>query len=236
VSLTMSNSNSTRPPITDTRRASIRWGALVALAAHVLFVLSWLIAALWQGPRYSVLADSISDMYALGAPHGAFLVIVITLCGLAAIAFSLLSLWPSLRPGGWTAAVGSLLLALSIFGVGNLLSAFERLACRRADPGCTAAAQLTTSGGQLDALLSTLGVPLFVAAGFFLASAMHRTPGWHDWVRPTRGLMGLVIVLYVATGVLGTAGLSGLFERLLAATGAAGVALLAAGVLQRSPA
>jgi len=234
VSLPMSGSNNISPITADNRRAGIRRWALVALAAHVLFVLSWLVAALWQGPRYSVLAHSISDMYAIGAPHGAFLVIVITLCGIAAISFSLLSVWPSLRPGGWTAAVGSLLLALSIFGVGNLLTAFERLACRRADPGCTAAAQLTTSGGWLDAILSTVGVPLFVAAGFFLASAMQRTPGWHAWVRPTRGLMGLVIVLYVATGVLGVVGLSGLFERLLAATGAAGVAFLAVGVLRRS--
>jgi len=232
----MSGSNNISPIIAHDRQASIRRWALVALVAHVLFVFSWLVAALWQGPRYSVLGHSISDMYAVGAPNGAFLVIMITLCGVAAILFTLLSVWPSLRPGGWTAAVGSLLLVFSIFGVGNLLTAFERLACRRADPGCTAAAQLTNSGGRLDAILSTIGVPLFVAAGLFLASAMKRTPGWHGWAWPARWVMILIIVLYVATGVLGAVGLSGLFERLLAATGAAGVALLAVGVLQRYPA
>ncbi len=236
MSLSMSGSNNTSPIIAHDRQASIRRWALVALVAHVLFVFSWLVAALWQGPRYSVLAHSISDMYAVGAPNGAFLVIMITLCGVAAILFTLLSVWPSLRPGGWTAAVGSLLLVFSIFGVGNLLTAFERLACRRADPGCTATAQLTNFDGRLDAILSTIGVPLFVAAGFFLASAMKRTPGWHGWAWPARWVMILIIVLYIATGVLGAVGLSGLFERLLAATGAAGVALLAVGVLQRYPA
>ncbi len=236
MSLSMSGSNNTSPIIAHDRQASIRRWALVALVAHVLFVFSWLVAALWQGPRYSVLAHSISDMYAVGAPNGAFLVIMITLCGVAAILFTLLSVWPSLRPGGWTVAVGSLLLVFSIFGVGNLLTAFERLACRRADPGCTATAQLTNFGGRLDAILSTIGVLLFVAAGFFLASAMKRTPGWHGWAWPARWVMILIIVLYIATGVLGAVGLSGLFERLLAATGAAGVALLAVGVLQRYPA
>jgi hypothetical protein len=73
-------------------------------------------------------------------------------------------------------------------------------------------------------------------AGFFLASAMKRLPGWRRWAWPARGVAVLFVVLVVAT-VLGTAvDLGGLFERLLAATGAAGIALLAAGVLQRSQA
>src|SRR5215213_5618094 len=75
--------------------------ARVALVAQVAFVASLLIAASWQGPRYSVLAGSISDMYAVGAPNGAFLVVVLTLCGAATILFAALSLRPSLRPGGW---------------------------------------------------------------------------------------------------------------------------------------
>jgi len=173
-------------------------------------------------------------MYALGAPFGAFLVVVFTLCGAATILFAWLSLRPALRPAGWTASVGSALLALSVFGLGDVLSLFEREGCRLADRGCTAAAQFANSGGKLDAALSTLGVLLFVLAGFFLASAMKRLPGWRRWAWPARGVTVLFLVLVVATG-LGTAvDLSGLFERLLAATGAAGIALLAAGVLQRS--
>ena len=53
----------------------------MGLVAQIAFVASWLIAASWQGPHYSSLEHSISDMYAVGAPYGAFLVVVFTLCG-----------------------------------------------------------------------------------------------------------------------------------------------------------
>jgi hypothetical protein len=204
------------------------------LVAQVAFVASWLIAAFWQGPHYSSLAHYISDMYAVGAPYGAFLVVVFTLCGAATILFAWLSVRPALRPAGWRATVGSALLALSIYGLGNLLSPFEREGCRLADAGCTAAAQVANLGGKLDSLLSTLGILLFVLAGFFIASAMKRLPDWRRWAWPARGVTVLFIALIVATG-LGTAvDLGGLLQRLLAATGAAGIALLAVGVLQRS--
>jgi hypothetical protein len=160
------------------QKAAVRRWALVGLVAQVAFLASWLIAAFWQGPHYSSLEHSISDMYAVGAPYGAFLVVVFTLCGAATILFAWLSLRPALRPAGWTATVGSVLLALSIYGLGDLLSPLEREGCRLADRGCSAAAQFANSGGKLDALLSTLGVVLFVMAGFFLASAMRRLPGW----------------------------------------------------------
>jgi uncharacterized protein DUF998 len=214
--------------------AGVRRWALVALVAQVAFVGSWLISASWQGPHYSVLAHTISDMYAVGAPYATFLVVVITLCGAATILFAWLSLRPSLRPAGWTATVGSALLALSIYGLGDLLAPFEREGCRLADAGCTPAAQFANSGGKLDAALSTLGLILLVAAGFFLASAMNRVPGWRPWARPARWATVLIIALLVATVVGEAVGLGGLFQRLVAASGAAGIALLAVGVLQRS--
>jgi Protein of unknown function (DUF998) len=227
----------TRPPLggRSNHEAEVRRWALVALVAQVTFVGSWLIAASWQGPRYSVLAHSISDMYAVGAPYGAFLVVLFTLCGAATILFAALSLQPSLRPGGWRATVGSVLLGLSIYGLGDLLSPFERQACRLADPGCTGAEQLVNWGGTLDTALSIVGLALFVFAGFFLASAMKRVPGWRSWAWPTRWATVLFLALFVTTVLADFAlGLGGLFERLLAATGAAGIALLAAGVLRRS--
>jgi hypothetical protein len=222
------------PGVGPSRVDAVRRWALVGLVAQVAFVASWLIAASWQGPHYSSLAHSMSDMYAVGAPFGAFLVVVFTLCGAATILFVWLSVRPSLRPAGWRATVGSALLALSIYGLGDLLSPFEREGCRLADAGCTAAAQMANSGGRLDALLSTLGVFLFVLAAFFLASAMKRLPDWRHWAWPARGLAVLFLVLLVGTGLGSAVDLSGLFERLLAALGAAGIALLAVGVLQRS--
>lgn len=213
-------------------RASIRRWAIVALVTQVAFVGSWLVAALWQGPRYSVVAHSISDMYAIGAPRAAFLIVVITLCGAAVVVFAARSVWPTLRPAGWTAAAGSVLLALSIYGLGDLLTPLEREACRQADPGCTAAVQIAGSGGLLDAVLSTAGVSFLIAAGFFLAQAMQRSPGWDGWAWPTRWVSILLFALFSATGLAG--GLGGLFERMLAAVGAAAIALLAVGVLRRS--
>jgi len=87
----------------------------------------------------------------------------------------------------------------------------------------------------MDSTLSTLGVVVFVAAGFVLAAAMKRLPSWQAWVRPVRWYAALVIVLAICDALTqGANGLSGLFERLIAMTGAAGIAVLARGVLRRS--
>ena len=213
----------------------VRRLARLAVAAQVAFVVSWLLAAAWQGPRYSVFAHSISDMYAVTAPGAAFLIVMFTLCGAATMWFAWRSLRTALRPAGRVATIGSALLALSIFGLGDLLTVSERLACRLADPGCTPARQLSNAGGTMDNTLSTLGVVAFVLAGFFLAAAMKRLPQWRSWVRPVRWSMAAVIVFAVGDGLTsGATGLSGLFERLIALAGAAGIALLARGVVLRS--
>jgi hypothetical protein len=216
------------------RPASIRRSAWAAIAAQVIFVAAWLAAASWQGPRYSVVKHSISDMYAVTAPHAMFLLIVLTLCGAATIWFTLRSVWPVLRPGGWAATVGSVLLALSVAGLGDLLTPFERLACRMADPGCTAALQVSNSGGKLDGDLTTIGVLALVAAGFFLAHAMRRIPAWQAWARPTRWTAILILAFTAADALTQNSGLGGLFERLVAATAAAAIAALGAGILRRS--
>lgn len=209
----------------------MRTWAWAGLVAQIAFVLSWVVAAFWQGPGYSALSQTISDMYAETAPKGMFLVVVITLCGLATILFALLALRPVLRASGWVATLGCVLLALSIYGIGDALSPFEREACRIADPGCSASDQLANSGGRLDAILSTVGIFLFIGATFVLAEAMKRTPGWQGWAWPARlvgfGFIALLLPL-IATG---DTGLGGLFERLLAAFGATAIAVTAARVL-----
>ena len=208
--------------------------ARLAIVAKVVFVGSWMLAVAWQGPKYSELAHSISDMYAETAPGGAFLVVMFTLCGAATIWFALRSLRTSLRPGGWLATTGAILLGLSIFGLGDLLSVSEREACRLADPGCTSTSQLANFGGTMDANLSTMGLVAFIIAGFFLAAAMKRTEGWQSWVRPVRWSMVLMIVLLIVDGIGQGAGFAGLAERLIALAGAAGIAVLAGGVIRRS--
>jgi hypothetical protein len=120
-----------------------------------------------------------------------------------------------LRPGGRAATAGSILLALSIVGLGDLLSPGERLACRMADPGCTSAAQLSNVGGKMDDILSSSGVLLLVLAAFFLAAAMRRVPGWRAWAWPARWTAVALVIFAVA------------------ATGAAAIAALAAGILRK---
>lgn len=216
------------------RLPGVRFWAWVAILAQVVFVAAWVAAGFWQGPRYSPMADSISDMYAVGVPHASFLVQVFTDAGAATILFALFSVWPALRGGGRAARAGSVLLALSVAGLGDLLSPAERLACRISDPGCTTALQLSNSGGKLDSILTAAGAVLLLVAGFLLAAAMRRIPSWRAWVRPVRWTSVLIFALFVADALDGTSGQAGLFERLYAAVAAAAVAALAVGILQRA--
>jgi hypothetical protein len=153
---------------------------------------------------------------------------------LATIMFAARSVWRALRPGGWTATVGSALLALSIVGLGDLLTPTERLACRLADPGCTTAKQIANTGGMLDNTLSTYGVVALVAAGLFLSFAMRRLTTWRGWAWPTRWTMVLLFLAAFADAIGQHYGLGGLFERLIALVGAIWIGSLAVAILRRN--
>ena len=217
--------------------------ARAAVAAQVLFVASMLLAASWQGPRYSLLADSMSDMYALNAPAAAFLIIMLTIAGAVTMWFVFRSLRPALRsallPQAGSArrlvTIGCWLLAFSIFGIGNLLTIFMRLDCRLVDAGCTPAKQVSNFGGTLDNTISSVGVLVFIAAGFLLGMAMNRTASWKSLVRPTRRFMVVMIVWVIGDAVSGYGGdhPGGLFERLIAFTGAVWITYIAVAVSRR---
>ena len=209
--------------------------AWVGLGAQVLLVVSWIAAGFWQGPQYSLVSDSISDLYAATAPAGLLLAIVIGLCGLGTILFAGLSVWPSLRGAGRPAAIGSALLAVSIYGLGDLLAPLARVACRIADEGCSPSDQLATLGGLLDAVSSIPGILFFIVAVFVLAGAMARTPEWRDLAGPSRRLGIAFIVLLVATVLAAVIDATGLATRVLAITGAAGIAGLAWRIAQSAP-
>lgn len=214
---------------TDADRRIRRW-SWVGLGAQVVFVVGWLLAGLWQGPNYSAVDHTISDMYAVGAPHAAFLIVCVTLGGLGTVLFAFFGLRPALRAAGRLATAGSVLLSLSILGLGDLLTPLEREGCRLADAGCTATDQMANLGGKLDGILSTLGLLAFVVAGFLLAQGMHRLALWRRFAWPTRIVSMIVLVLVVATAATSAGGgPGGLFERLLACVAAASVAALAVG-------
>jgi hypothetical protein len=210
-----------------------RWARLV-IVANIVFVLAWLVAAAWQGPHYSFVAHTISDMYAEGAPGAWFLIVLFTLCGATVILFAVRSLWPVLRAAGGPARVGVILWVLSIYGLGDLLSVFEREGCRLADAGCTSAALTANFGGATDATLSTLGVFILAVGGFFLAAAMNRLPEWKPWARPMCYAAIGFLLLILLDGILGGAGLGGLAERLVALDGAVWISALAVRVLRQT--
>jgi hypothetical protein len=85
---------------------------------------------------------------------------------------------------------------------------------------------VANAGGALDGLLSTVGVIVFVAAAFFLATALRRTPGWKGWAAPA-GLVGVVFLVLIVVLIANPFGFGGLWERLLAAFGAAAIGALA---------
>lgn len=210
-----------------------RWARL-AVIANIVFVAAWLLAAAWQGSTYSVAAHTISDMYAAGAPGAWFLILTFTLCGASVLLFTFRSLWPTLRAAGWPARVGVILLGLSIFGLGDLLSVFEQEGCRLADAGCTPDAQLATFGGTADATLSTIGAFALPLAGVLLAVAMKRLPEWRSRTLPTYVAAIALLLLLLLDGILGGAGMGGIGERLFALGGAAWITVLALAVLRRT--
>jgi hypothetical protein len=46
----------------------LAWG-VVGVMAQAAFTAGWVVTELWQGPRYSPVNDTISDMQASTAPH-----------------------------------------------------------------------------------------------------------------------------------------------------------------------
>lgn len=219
-------------PATTDGDQRIRLWSWVGLAAQIVFVAGWLLAGLWQGPNYSAVDHTISDMYADAAPHAAFLIVCVTLGGIGTVLFALLGLRPALRAAGGLATAGSVLLSLSILGLGDLLTPLERAGCRIADAGCTVADQTANLGGKLDGILSTFGLVVFVIAGFVLAQAMQHLAQWKRFAWPTRIVSMVVVVLLVLTAGTSSSGPGGLFERLLAFVTAASVAVLAVGTAQ----
>ena len=206
----------------------------MGIAGQVLFVLSFLVAGLWQGERYSVLEHTISDMYADGAPHGLLLALLIAVSGAATIAFALGAWHPTFRSAGRYGTASTALLVLSITARGDLLAPFEREGCRLADPGCSASDQMT-AGGIADAVLSTIGILAMLAFLLVAAAAMRRTHGWETWARPTRWVAVGFVVLLVAYLAAESISLGGLVQRALATYTVGFVAVVAVRILRAEP-
>ncbi|MGA3185009.1 MAG: DUF998 domain-containing protein [Candidatus Dormibacteria bacterium] len=216
-----------RPEGERSRQAFI-WG-FVGLLAQLVFAAGWVIAETWQGPRYSPVTDTISDLQAATAPHVWFPVLCFAIGGLGTCGFALFGLRPALADVGSAAAWK---IGLSCLALGN---SFPLISCQLSSPGCTATTQLLSAGGLTDALLSGLALWVLAITPFPLARRVTSLPGWKS-LRPvllvagvvTPALYGLLaIALFVGVG-------QGLAERSLVVVCQLWVCLLAGNLIRVS--
>lgn len=194
-------------------RQLLAWG-VVGVLAQVAFLAGWLIAETWQGPRYSPVTDTISDLQAATAPHYWFPVACFAAGGLGTFGFAVLGLRPALAGAGRTAARGPWALACAALALGN---SFPLIPCRLADPGCTAHHQLYSAGGLTDAVVSGVAFLVLALTPFPLWRRLAVLPQWRR-VRPAMLTARIVCpVSYLLLGISSSVGSEqGLAERILA--------------------
>ena len=137
------------------RRGPAVWG-VIGLLAQVAFAAGWVIAETWQGPRYSPLTDTISDLQAATAPHAWFPIACFAAGGLGTFGFAVFGLRPA-----WRGAVRIAPWAIGLSGLA-LGNSFPQIPCQLSASGCTATGQLLSAGGLTDAILS--GAALWLLA------------------------------------------------------------------------
>ncbi len=135
----------------------------------------WLIAETWQGPRYSPVNDTISDLQAATAPHAWFPIACFALGGLGTFGFAVFGLRPALAGAGKTAPYAPWLLACAALALGN---SFPLIPCRLADPGCTAHHQLVSPGGLTDAIVASIAFLVLAFTPFPLWRRLTVLPSW----------------------------------------------------------
>lgn len=201
------------------RSAAVRpWAITAGLVAPVLLVGAFFVFEFFQGPNYSRMEHTISDMYAVTAPNGWLLASIIAVCGALTIVFIWWGLYPAL---GRTrmALVCAVLFTLSVYGIGDLFAPIERLGCRMADAGCTPDLQVANTGGTLDSLLTTLGIFIFVSAVITTGFTMRDRAGLRSYA------VAFIVAGFVFAGWLALsavfADVGGLWERIAADGGAA---------------
>jgi Protein of unknown function (DUF998) len=193
------------------------WG-LVGVLGLIIFNAGWLIAETWQGPSYSPIADTISDMQAQTAPHVWFPIACFALGALGGFGFAMFGLRPALAGASKVAANAPVLLAFSLLALGN---SFPLIPCRLSDAGCTASVQLASPGGLTDAIVA--GIAFFILA-FLPYPLWHRVELLDGW-RPLKPVMFAArvicpvawILLAVSSNLSGMPAV-GLIERVLAAS------------------
>jgi small-conductance mechanosensitive channel len=188
------------------------WG-VVGLFAQSAFMAGWLIAEAWQGPRYSAIADTISDMQAATAPHVWFVVTCFAIGGVGTFCFAVFGLRPALAAGR-AAPHAVWMLALAGLAIGN---SFPLIPCELPAAGCTAHHQLYSPGGITDVVVATAAFLVLVFTPAQLRKRLGELPEWRHLVpvlTAARVVCPLAFILLSVASLTGTA--QGLAERALA--------------------
>ena len=209
-------------------RHALTWG-IVGLLAQVVFAAGWVIAETWQGPRYSPVTDTISDMQAATAPHVWFPVVFFAVGGLGTFGFAIFGLRPALAGVSSSAAWK---IGLSGLALGN---SFPLIPCQLSAYACTATSQLLSVGGLTDALLSGVALWVLAITPFPMARRVSSLPGWKS-LKPILLVAGVVtpalyglLALTLFTGVW-----QGLAERGLVVVCQLWICLLAGNLIRVS--
>jgi hypothetical protein len=212
-------------------RRALAWG-VVGIIAQMAFLAGWLAAEAWQGPRYSPVTDTISDLQAATAPHHWFPIACFAAGGLGTFGFAVLGLRPALAGAGRTARAAPWLLACSALALGN---SFPLIPCRLADLGCTAHHQLYSPGGLTDAVVSGLAFLVLALTPFPLGRRLAVLPRWRPAGPAVRAARIVCPAAYLFLGVSSTTGAAaGLAERILATACGLWVGVLAVMLIRTS--
>ena len=210
------------------RRGPAVWG-VIGLLAQVAFAAGWVIAETWQGPRYSPLTDTISDLQAATAPHAWFPIACFAAGGLGTFGFAVFGLRPA-----WRGAVRIAPWAIGLSGLA-LGNSFPQIPCQLSASGCTATGQLLSAGGLTDAILSGAALWLLAITPLQLARLLIPLPQWRALARLllVAGVVALagygLLALALLTGVW-----AGLVERALVAVCQLWLAVLAVNLIRTS--
>jgi hypothetical protein len=213
------------------------WG-VVGVASQVVFTAGWVIAETWQGPKYSPVADTISDLQARTAPDVWFPITCFAIGALGTFGFAVFGLRPALAGAGKIAAYSPWLLAICALAIGN---SFPLIPCRLSDPGCTANVQLLSPGGLTDAIVAGLAFLGLALTPLPLGRRIAALPSWRRLAPVTRvariACPVSYLMLAISTSVASMPAV-GLIERVLATSCVLWIGALAVNliVVSRRPA
>lgn len=186
---------------------------VIGVIAQLAFTAGWVISETWQGPHYSAITGTISDMQAATAPRAWFPITCFAAGSVGTFCFAVFGLRPALADAGRVCAHAPWMLALAGLAIGN---SFPLIPCQLSNPGCTAHHQLFSPGGMTDAIVATVA---FLVLSFTPAPLWERLKTLPDWqrLRPVMTaatfICPLCFLLLCAASLTGTA--QGLAERAL---------------------